>query len=208
MNLTLKYDSPRLWVCIEFKRKVKQYTPKSIIADDVNFDNVTMVLMKGERIVKVKRFKFPLKRTLTHRIWIERMQKRYPKQWKCIKGIRESIRKHGRRARNIINDSCHKIADEITDIAVKHRGMIVVENLKYVKENVKRNNTFNKKLSLWAYCRLLSYIEYECFEKEVPLVKVNPKGTSKICPRCGSEPTRLNGRIMRYSKCGFIGIET
>ena len=156
MNLTLKYDSPRLWVCIEFKRKVKQYIPKSIIADDVNFDNVTMVLMKGERIVKVKRFKFPLRRALTHRIWIERIQKRYPKQWKCIKGIRESIRKHGRRARNIINDSYHKIADEIIDIAVKHRGMIVVENLKYVKENVKRNNTFNKKLSLWAYCRLLS----------------------------------------------------
>jgi len=101
---------------------------------------------------------------LCHRIWIERIQKRYPKQWKYIKGIREAIRKHGRKIRNMINDLCHKIAEEITNTALKHRSLIVVENLKNLRVNGKRNTRFNKKLSLWAYRKLLSYIEYECLE--------------------------------------------
>ena len=85
----------------------------------MNFDNVTTVIMKNGEVVKIKRFKFPLRKALTHKIWVERIQRRYSKRWKYIKGIKEAIRRHGRRIRNIINNSCHKIAEEITDIALK-----------------------------------------------------------------------------------------
>ena len=142
---------------------------------------------------------------MCHRIWIERIQKRYPKQWKYIKGIREAIRKHGRKIRNMINDLYHKIAEEITNTALKHRSLIVVENLKNLRINGKRNTRFNKKLSLWAYRKLLSYIEYECLEKGIPLVKVNSRKTSRLYPRCNSRLIPSNGRILRCSKCGFIG---
>ncbi len=204
-ELIIKYDGSRFWICIEFRREIKQHNARSVLAIDVNFDNVTILIKNNRRVVKVGRFSFPLRKALSHRIWIERIQKRYPKQWKYIKGIREAIRKHGRKIRNIINDSCHKIAEEITDIALKHRSLIVVENLKNLRINGKKNSKFSKKLSLWSYRKLLSYIEYECMEKGIPLVKVNPRKTSKLCPRCNGKLTSIKGRILRCSKCGFIG---
>jgi len=204
-ELVIKYDGLRFWVCIEFSREVKQYTPWSILAVDANFGNVTMVVVRGRKILSIKRFNFPLRKALTHRIWIERIQKRHSKQWRYVKGIREAIRKHGRRMRNIVNDSCHKIAEELTSIALERRSLIVVENLKNLRINGKKNSRFNKKLSLWAYRKLLSYIEYECLEKGIPLVKANPKKTSKLCPRCNGKLTSLKGRILKCSRCDFIG---
>ncbi|MCD6095737.1 MAG: IS200/IS605 family accessory protein TnpB-related protein [Thermoprotei archaeon] len=204
-ELMIKYDGSRFWICIEFRREVKQYNIRSVLAIDVNFDNVTILIKDSRRVIKVKRLSFPLRRALCHRIWIERIQKRYPKRWKYVKGIREAIRKHGRRMRNIINDSCHKIAEEITNMALKHRSLIVVENLKNLRANSKRGAKFNKKLSLWAYHKLLSYIEYECLEKGILLMKVNPKGTSSLCPKCNNKLIAFNDRILRCSRCGFIG---
>ncbi len=68
-----------------------------------------------------------------------------------------------------------------------------MESLKYIGVNGRK---VNKKLSLWAYRKLMSYIEYECLEKGVPLVKVNSKRTSKLCPRCNGKLTSLKGRIV------------
>jgi len=204
-ELIIKYDGSRFWICIEFRKEVKQYSPRSILAIDVNFDNVTILIKNSGRVIKVRRFSFPLRKALCHRIWIERIQKRYPKRWKYVKGIREAIRKHGRKIRNIINNSCHKIAEEITNTAIKQRSLIVVENLKNIRINGKKSNKFNKKLSLWAYHKLLSYIEYECLEKGIPLMKVNPKGTSSLCPKCNNKLIAFKGRILRCSRCGFIG---
>ena len=204
-ELTVKYDGLRFWICIEFRREIKQYNARSILAVDVNFDNVTIAIRKGKRIIKIKRFAFPLRKALTHKIWIERIQRRYPKQWRYIKGIREAIKKHGKRIRDIINDLCHKVAEEITNIALEHRSLIIVENLKNLRVNGRKNNRFNKKLSLWAYCKLLSYIKYECMEKGIPLMKVNPRKTSSLCPRCNSKLVAFNSRILKCSKCEFIG---
>jgi hypothetical protein len=42
---------------------------------DPNFDNVTLaVFTLSGRLVKLKRFKTPHRKILTHRIWIERIQ--------------------------------------------------------------------------------------------------------------------------------------
>ena len=90
-------------------------------------------------------------------------------------------------------------------MALKHRSLIAVENLKNLRVNGKKSNKFNKKLSLWAYHKLLSYIEYECLEKGIPLMKVNPKGTSSLCPKCNNKLIAFKGRILRCSRCGFIG---
>ncbi|MEM4004513.1 MAG: hypothetical protein QXM43_02630 [Desulfurococcaceae archaeon] len=47
------------------------------MAADINFGNVTLaVLTFGEELLKLKLFKAPLRKILTHRMWIERVRKR------------------------------------------------------------------------------------------------------------------------------------
>lgn len=53
-----------------------------------------------------------LQRASSYKIIAEKIQRKYPKKWRYVKGIREAIRKHGRRAKNILVGSCHYVSRE------------------------------------------------------------------------------------------------
>ena len=110
------------------------------MAIDLNFDNLTLaVFTLNGRMVKLKRFKTPLRKILTHRIWIERIQKRYPKSWRYIKEVRRAIEKHGERIKNISWDYSHKVGDLIANLALKYSSIIVLENLDKLRDNAKKS---------------------------------------------------------------------
>jgi putative transposase len=45
------------------------------MAIDLNFDNITLAIFTlNGRLVKLKRFRTPLREILTHRIWIGKIQ--------------------------------------------------------------------------------------------------------------------------------------
>jgi putative transposase len=70
-EMVVKYDGSGFWVSIYFKRTVKPIKPKTIIAIDLNFDNLTLaVFTMNDRLIKLKKFATPLRKILTHRIWI------------------------------------------------------------------------------------------------------------------------------------------
>ncbi|MEM4532949.1 MAG: IS200/IS605 family accessory protein TnpB-related protein [Desulfurococcaceae archaeon] len=152
---------------------------------DVNFDNVTLaVFAPGGELLKLKRFKTPLRKILTHRIWIERIQQRYSKSWRFIRGVRRTIKKHGNRIRSVAWDYAHLIGDRVAEIANKHDSTVVLENLNRLWNNVNRSSNFNEKLSLWFYRRMRFNINYEVLERRLMVSYINPIKTSSICPRC------------------------
>ena len=59
------------------------------------------------------------------------------------------------------------------------------------------------KLSRLDYRTLQNAIITKVIEYNVPIYFVNPKGTSKLCYRCGAELT-FQGRLGICPKCGFI----
>jgi len=100
---------------------VKRLEPRTVMAIDLNFDNVTLaVFTLSGRLIRLRRFKTPHRRVLTHRIWIERIQGRYPRSWRFTKGIRRAIERHGERIRNISWDYAHKLGDSIAGLALKY----------------------------------------------------------------------------------------
>jgi len=205
-ELVVKYENGELWVSVYFKKTVESVKPRTIMAIDLNFDNLTLaVFTLNGRVARLKRFKTPLRKILTHRIWIERIQRRYSRSWRFIKGVRRAIGKHGERVRNISWDYSHKIGDLIADLAFKYNSIIILEDLEKLRENAKRGRRFNKKLALWFYRRIQFCIEYEAKERGLRAVKVNPKETSTRCPRCGSRLVDTGYRTLRCSKCGFTG---
>jgi putative transposase len=205
-ELVVKYDGGGFWVSIYFKRTIKPLKPRTVVAVDLNFDNITLaVLTLDGRLVKLKRFKTPHRKVLTHRIWVERIQKRYPRSWRFIKGVRKAIDKHGERLRNISWDYAHKVGDLVAELALKHRSVIVLEDLEKLRENNKKDKRFNKRLGLWSYRRIQFCVEYEAGERNLEVAKVNPRGTSSKCPRCGKKLAENKHRVLRCRKCNFIG---
>jgi putative transposase len=155
--------------------------------------------------VRLKKLKTPHKKILTHKIWIEKIQKRYPKSWRFIKNVRKAIEKHGERIKNISWDYTHKLGDLVAKLAFKHNSVIILEDLEKLRENNKKDKEFNKRLGLWFYRRIQFCVEYEAEERNLQVAKIDPRGTSSKCPRCGGRLVGDGYRVLRCMKCGFIG---
>jgi putative transposase len=205
-ELVVKYKNEEFWISVYFRRIVETVKPKTVMTIDLNFDNVTIaVFTLNGRLVRLKRFKTPHRKILTHRIWIERIQKKYPRSWRFIRGVRKPIERHGERIRNISWDYSHKVGDLVAELAIRYYSAIVLENLEKLGENNKRDKRFNKRLGLWFYRRIQFCIEYEARERGLEVIKINPKGTSSKCPRCGGKLFEDGYRVLRCRRCCFIG---
>ncbi|MEM4054144.1 MAG: zinc ribbon domain-containing protein [Desulfurococcaceae archaeon] len=205
-ELAVKVVEDKVYVSIYFRKTVKSRRTKTITTIDVNFDNVTLaVFAPSGKLLKLKRYKTPLRKILTHRIWIERIQRRYSKSWKFIRGVRRAIKRHGERIRSIAWDYAHKLGDRVAEIADEHSLTIVLENLNKLRSNVNRGSSFNKKLSLWFYRKIQFTILYEALERGLMVSYVNPMKTSSTCLRCRSRLKDNGGRALQCTKCGFIG---
>ena len=205
-ELVVRYDGESFWVSVYFRKTVRTVKPRTVMAIDLNFDNVTLAVFTLDgKLIRLKRFKPPHRRVLTHRMWIERIQGRYPRSWRFVKGIRRAIERHGERIRSISWDYAHKLGDSIAELALRFRSVVVLEDLGELKENSKRDRRFNKRLGLWFYRRVQFCVEYEARERNLEVVKVNPRGTSSRCPRCGGRLFEDGHRVPRCRRCGFIG---
>jgi len=65
-KLVVKYDDESFWVSVYFKRVVKPVKPKTVMAIDVNFDNLTLaVFTLNGRLIKLKKYRTPHRKILT-----------------------------------------------------------------------------------------------------------------------------------------------
>jgi len=71
-------------------------------------------------------------------------------------------------------------------------------------ENSQVNSTKTRwKLLRLDYRRLHNVITAKAIEYNVPVIFIDPRGTSKLCYRCGSELV-FHGRLGICPRCGFI----
>jgi putative transposase len=73
------------------------------------------------------------------------------------------------------------------------------------KRGKEEGRRFNKKLGLWFYRRIRFCVEYEARERDLEVIKVDPRGTSSTCPRCGGKLVEYEHRVLRCGGCGFTG---
>ena len=97
------------------------------------------------------------------------------------------------------------MGDLIAELALKYQSVIILEDLDELRENSKKSREFNKKLGLWFYRRIQFCIEYEARERNLEVVKINPRGTSSKCPRCGGKLVEYEHRVLRCRECSFMG---
>ncbi|MEM1703624.1 MAG: RNA-guided endonuclease TnpB family protein [Zestosphaera sp.] len=205
-EIAVKIVENEVYVAVYFKKTVKFRKPRTVMTVDVNFDNVTLaVFTSSGELLKLKRYKTPLRKILTHRIWIERIQRRYSRSWRFIRGVRRAIKRHGERIRSIAWDYAHKIGDRVAKIAGRCRAVVLLEDLNHLRDRVNGGSSFNKKLSLWFYRKMLFTIGYEALERGLAVRYVDPSKTSSTCPKCGSRSKDIGGRVLKCTRCGFTG---
>ncbi|MEM1650637.1 MAG: zinc ribbon domain-containing protein [Sulfolobales archaeon] len=205
-EIAVKVVENEVYVAVYFRRAVEPRRTRTIMTVDVNFDNVTLaVFTSSGELLKLKRYETPLRKILTHRIWIERIQSRYSRSWRFIRGIRRAIRRHGERIRSIAWDYAHKLGDRVAKIAGRCRAVVLLEDLNHLRDRVNGGSSFNKKLSLWFYRKMLFTISYEALERGLAVRYVNPSKTSTTCPKCGSRSKDNGGRVLKCTRCGFTG---
>ncbi|MEM1623325.1 MAG: hypothetical protein QW543_04220 [Sulfolobales archaeon] len=137
-EIAVKVVEDNVYVSVYFRRAVEPRRTRTVVTIDVNFDNATLaVFALSGKLLKLKRFKTPLRKILTHRIWIERIQRRYSKSWRFVRGVRRAIRRHGERIRSIAWDYVHKLGDRVAKIADEHSSTIVLEDLSNLRSKTR-----------------------------------------------------------------------
>ena len=101
------------------------------------------------------------------------------------------------------------INQQIKSIDLDNVKSVVIEDLKNVKKNSKKNRRistkFMNKLQRWVYSYFLSRLEMFCEVNGVRTHKVNPAYTSQDCSWCGSRDKKSrNGEIFCCTACGII----
>ena len=165
-------------------REQKQYKPKKIIGVDLNTTGHSAVVAVGKKIYKLGKAA-----SHTHRKYstIRKNMQRL--------GHYGVVKKIGKRESNIMRDINHKTSRYIVNIAKKNKAQINLEDLRGIKgRRVKKS--FRHALHSWGFYQLRTFIEYKSLLAGVPVVKIEPAYTSKVCSRCGLLGTR-NGKSFK-----------
>ncbi len=195
----VKHDGSKLWVSIVFEMRYAPYAPRGAISLDVNLRQV--VTYDG---CSIRRYDTRFISALSKKARAEELQRKYGRRWRYNAKILDRVRSLHRKARNIITDWCRKLAKEIVVKARRCRYAVALENLACLRERSLARNGSRVvwKLKMFAYRRLHESVVSKAIEYGVPIIFVDPRDTSRSCPRCGD--MLLYVHRLATCRCGFV----
>jgi IS605 OrfB family transposase len=173
----------------------KEFVPVDYIGVDLGIKNIATtsdgINYSGNKLNNIRKRKAKLRSKL---------------QSINTKSAKRKLKKISGKDKRFVNDINHCISKQLVKTAKDtHRG-ISLERLKGIRKNVKTvNKAQRSKLSSWSFYKLQSFIGYKAKEAGVPIKYINPKNTSRTCPKCGhidkkNRPTR---DLFCCTACGF-----
>lgn len=102
-------------------------------------------------------------------------------------------------------DVNHQISKAVVSKAKGTTRAIAMEDLKGIRSRVTVRHQQRDRHSKWSFGQLRQYVAYKAKKEGVPLRIVNPRNTSRECPRCHNvdkrnRPTRSQFKCI---KCGY-----
>jgi putative transposase len=117
------------------------------------------------------------------------------------KQLSRFYRTRERRFRQAINTMVRSMVKDFYELGVSR---IVVGNLTGILENNSKGKKSNSMIhNFWSFNYLVQRIECTAQEYGMRVKKVSEYKTSSICPRCGSENVRREGRLFKCLDCGL-----
>lgn len=175
------------------------YVPATVIAVDSNENSLDyFVACKGELgSLDTTRIAF-INRDHDRRVRKATKGKNNPKAKKKVQ------RKHGRLRKEKTRSLWCNIALLLVYLALHHQAALVLENLKGLKPNISLREASRRKrqrlLNYWSIMTFHRILALKCHQYGVPIVFVDPAGTSSSCPKCGGS---LRGQDRECPSCGL-----
>lgn len=121
---------------------------------------------------------------------VEKTRRHYSKRRGVLnrvgtKSARRRLSKTRRREANFRRNENHCIAKRLVAKAKAQRCVIVLENLKGIRERVTVRGRQRAKHSGWAFRQLQGFVDYKARLAGVPVVYVDPRNSSRTCSQCG-----------------------
>jgi putative transposase len=164
------------------KHPPKPYASESLLSLDTNERSLDGVLAKDNQIVAVVRAEFP-EVCVIQSIHHERRKKLQKKKSHDRRTAKRLCAREGMREHHRIDYRMHEAANAVLSFAEERRSMIVLEDLKGIKP--RGDKKLNRRISIWPRRKLHQIIEYKAAWRGIPVVKVDPRYSSRKCPVCG-----------------------
>lgn len=111
------------------------------------------------------------------------------------------------RERRWMRDVNHKLSRGLVDLAARYPNpVIALESLNGIRDRVRGSKRFNRMMASWSFRQLADFIEYKAAKAGVRVVYVDPRRTSRTCPRCG-HATRANRPAQSRFRCVACGYQ-
>lgn len=107
-------------------------------------------------------------------------------------GSREVIKKWENKEQRKIDDLIHKVTRNIVNYAKRESLLIVVGNLKGIR-NRDRGEIMNEWLSKAPFYKLVRYLKYKAKWEGIQVMEVSEAYTSQLCSKCGKLGDREGG---------------
>ena len=171
----------------------KELKPKSWVGVDLNTTRHCLVVAnpKTGKVIKLGKKANHIHQKYKH------LRKKLQK-----KGKYKAVKKLKNRESKIIKDLNHKISTKLVKEAKNKKAGIVLEDLKEIRKTTKTSKKFRYALNSWSFFQLKIFIEYKAKLHGIPVVKIDPKYTSKQCSKCGLLGER-KGKLFKCS-CGHV----
>jgi len=169
-------------VIIAFRKDSPQpYAPEAALSLDTNERSLDGVFAKGDDIKTVK-VEFPDIAMIQQRHH-DRRKRLQKKKAHDRRTSRRLCRREGQREHHRIEYRLHQVANAVLSFAENRKSAVVLEDLKGIRP--KWSKELNRRLSLWPRRKLHQILEYKAQWRGIPVVKVDPRNSSRTCPICG-----------------------
>jgi putative transposase len=197
----LRLNRDRAVLIVE-KEAPPPYEPRALLALDTNERSLDGVLVDAQRATPV-RVPYPEVASVQHRHFVRRRRLGRKKAHDRRVGRRLGGRE-GRRERHRVRQRLHLVSKGLVEEAKAQGAAIALEDLHLPPTGGSKRST-RRRLSSWPWRELHRQIAYKAEEQGVPVVYVNPRNSSKTCPRCGEVKERRSrvGRVFVCARCGW-----
>ncbi len=137
-----------------------------------------------------------------HREHLADLRRRYQRHRRTDK-VKTAKGKEARWMRDIN----HKVSRQLVDLAARYSNpVIALERLDGIRERARGSKRFNRMMSSWAFRQLVDFVKYKAEKAGVKVILVDPRRTSRTCPRCG-HATRSNRPTQGDFRCVVCGYQ-